>query len=87
MTRLLTGSTARRAANVATVAFAVAAVLQLLLAIGRLPSAVAWGGSQPVLTVPLRLASVFGPIALVAAVSCLLVVLVSRACPRARAAD
>jgi hypothetical protein len=44
------------AASVATVAFA-ASMLQLLLATGILPITLAWGGSQPVLTTPLRLAS------------------------------
>ena len=51
-------SAARVAGNVATVLFAVAIVLQLLLAAGILPITMAWGGRQPVLTPGLRLASV-----------------------------
>jgi hypothetical protein len=45
------------AATVATVAFAASMLLQLLLAAGLLPITMAWGGSQPVLTTPLRIAS------------------------------
>ena len=45
------------AAKVATLAFAVAILLQLLLAIGIVPITMAWGGSQPTLTLVLRIAS------------------------------
>jgi fucose 4-O-acetylase-like acetyltransferase len=51
------GSAVRIAANVATVLFAVVAILQLLLAAGILPVTMAWGGTQPVLTPTLRFAS------------------------------
>jgi hypothetical protein len=47
----------RIAASVALVGFVVAAGLQALLAVGVLPITLAWGGTQTVLTVPLRLAS------------------------------
>ncbi len=56
--QLRSPATARLAANVATVGFGLAAVLQLLLALGLLPVTMAWGGSQTLLTLPLRLASV-----------------------------
>lgn len=46
------------AAQIATLAFAVAILLQLLLAIGLVPITMAWGGSQPTLTLALRIASV-----------------------------
>src|SRR5688572_24271579 len=49
---------ARSAARVATFAFAIAMLVQLLLAAGILPITMAWGGSQSVLTPALRLASV-----------------------------
>jgi hypothetical protein len=45
------------AANVATIGFLLAAVLQVLLALGVVPVTMAWGGTQPVLTAPLRTAS------------------------------
>jgi hypothetical protein len=45
------------AATVATVGLLLAAVLQLLLAVGVLPVTMAWGGTQPVLTPALRIAS------------------------------
>jgi hypothetical protein len=48
---------ARIAAALATMAFAASMLLQLLLAAGVLPITLAWGGSQPVLPTPLRLAS------------------------------
>ena len=64
MSQLLTRQTARIAANVATVAFGAAILLQLLLAIGVLPSSMAWGGSQPVLTIPLRIASLISVVVL-----------------------
>jgi hypothetical protein len=48
---------ARVAANVATVGLLLAAALQLLLAVGVLPVTMAWGGTQPALTLPLRIAS------------------------------
>jgi hypothetical protein len=56
--RLFTPSAVRVAGNVATVAFAVVILLQLLLAAGVLPISMAWGGTQAVLTVPFRIASV-----------------------------
>ena len=45
------------AAGVATAGFAITMLLQLLLAAGVLPSTMAWGGMQPVLTVSLGIAS------------------------------
>jgi hypothetical protein len=45
------------AAKVATLVFAVAILLQLLLAIGIVPITMAWGGTQPTLTPTLRIAS------------------------------
>jgi hypothetical protein len=50
-------SVARIAGTVATAAFLVAICLQLLLALGILPITLAWGGSQSVLTTPLRIAN------------------------------
>jgi hypothetical protein len=55
---------ARVAANVATVGLLLAAALQLLLALGVLPVTLAWGGSQPVLTLPLRIASLIAVVVL-----------------------
>jgi hypothetical protein len=57
-------STARVAGNIATLAFLVMIVLQLLLALGILPVTMAWGGSQTVLTTWLRLASVLAALIL-----------------------
>jgi hypothetical protein len=51
-------SVARIAGSVATAAFLLAICLQLLLALGVLPVTLAWGGSQSVLTTPLRIANV-----------------------------
>ena len=51
-------TSAQTAARVATVAFGVAILLQLLLAAGVLPVSMAWGGAQTTLTLPLRIASV-----------------------------
>lgn len=48
---------ARRAGQVATLAFLAVSVLQLLLALGILPVTMAWGGRQAVLTPALRLTS------------------------------
>lgn len=45
------------AANGATILLALAAVLQLMLAIGVLPISMAWGGRQAELTPALRIAS------------------------------
>jgi fucose 4-O-acetylase-like acetyltransferase len=56
--RLLAPRVARIAANIATVGFVVAAVLQVLLALGIVPITMAWGGTQSVLTAPVRIASV-----------------------------
>jgi hypothetical protein len=55
---------ARVAANVATVGLLLAAALQLLLALGVLPITMAWGGTQPVLTLPLRIASLIAVVVL-----------------------
>ena len=52
-------SVARAAGQLATLTFALAILLQLALALGLLPITMAWGGSQPLLTTPLRLASLF----------------------------
>jgi hypothetical protein len=49
---------ARIEGTVATAAFLVVICLQLLLALGVLPVTLAWGGTQSVLTPPLRLAHV-----------------------------
>jgi hypothetical protein len=51
-------SVARIAGTVATAAFLLAICLQLLLALGVLPVTLAWGGTESVLTTPLRLANV-----------------------------
>jgi hypothetical protein len=51
-------SVARIAGTIGTAAFLVAIGLQLLLALGVVPVTLAWGGTQSVLTPPLRLASV-----------------------------
>ncbi len=58
MTALANPSTARMAAKVATILFAIVIVLQLLLAVGILPVTMAWGGTQADLTPGLRLASI-----------------------------
>jgi hypothetical protein len=55
--RLFTPLAVRVAAQIATVVFAIVSLLQLLLAAGVLPISMAWGGTQAVLTVALRLAS------------------------------
>ena len=57
MTQLLNPSTARIAANIATAVFALAILLQLLLAVGILPISMAWGGVRTALTLQLRLTS------------------------------
>jgi uncharacterized membrane protein YhdT len=57
MHRLLSRSAGRTAASIATIAFAATMLLQLLLALGILPSTMAWGGTQPTLTPSLRLTS------------------------------
>lgn len=44
------------AASVATLLFAIAAVVQLLISIGMLPVSIAWGGRQNELTRKLRIA-------------------------------
>jgi hypothetical protein len=54
---LTTRSLTHTAAAIATLAFAATMLMQLLLAAGILPITMAWGGSQPVLTMPLRIAS------------------------------
>ncbi len=55
--RLFSPSIARIAGNVATIGFLVFIFLQILLALGVLPITMAWGGTQSVLTMPLRIAS------------------------------
>jgi len=50
-------STGRLAGQVATAAFGLAILLQLLLALGVVPISWAWGGNQTVLTTALRLGS------------------------------
>ena len=57
MNSLRSPSTGRRAAQVATAAFGLVIVLQLLLALGVVPISMAWGGTQTTLTPALRLAS------------------------------
>ena len=61
---MVSTSTARLAGNIATLVFGVVIVLQLLLALGILPVTMAWGGSQTVLTLSLRLAHVFSALLL-----------------------
>ena len=55
---MVSQSTARITGNIATLAFLVVIILQLLLALGILPVTMAWGGSQTVLKLSLRLAHV-----------------------------
>jgi hypothetical protein len=55
---MVSQSTARITGNIATLAFLAVIILQLLLALGILPVTMAWGGSQTVLTLSLRLAHV-----------------------------
>ncbi len=62
--RFFSAAVARIAAHVATVCFLVVALLQVLLALGVLPVTMAWGGTQPILTTPLRLASVVAAVLL-----------------------
>jgi hypothetical protein len=57
MRSLTSPAAGRAAANVATAAFALGMLLQLLLAAGVVPITMAWGGSQTELTPGLRLAS------------------------------
>ncbi len=56
MCTLTSPAAARIAGQVATVGFAVAILLQLLLAAGVLPLSMAWGGSQAVPASVLRVA-------------------------------
>jgi hypothetical protein len=55
--RPLGHSTARVAANIATIGFGGAIALQLLLVVGAIPVTAAWGGSQTALTKRLRVSS------------------------------
>lgn len=55
---ILGASGARVAGQIATVGLLLAICLQVLLAFGILPITMAWGGSQPILTLPLRFAGV-----------------------------
>ena len=57
MSGLRSRSTARLMGNLATILFAIVAVLQVLLALGVLPVTMAWGGRQSELTLGFRLAS------------------------------
>ena len=57
MNRLFTPTATRTAADIATAGFGITMLLQLLLAAGILPSTMAWGGTQPVLTVSLGITS------------------------------
>jgi hypothetical protein len=66
MSDLLSLSTARIAANVATVLFGVVIILQLLIAAGIFPITMAWGGRQPKLTLLLRFASLASAVVLAA---------------------
>jgi hypothetical protein len=54
----------RRAANIATILFAVVIVLQILLAAGILPVSMAWGGRQSQLTASLRIANLLAAVLL-----------------------
>lgn len=58
MSAPISRSLVRFAGNLASVLFALTAVLQLLLAAGILPVTMAWGGQQEFLTIGLRVASV-----------------------------
>lgn len=55
MNSLRSASAGRRAGQVATVAFGLAILAQLLLVVGVLPVSWAWGGNQTVLTTALQL--------------------------------
>jgi hypothetical protein len=55
-------SAARTAAQLATGAFALTILLQVLIALGVLPVTMAWGGTQPVLTTSLRLAGLLAAV-------------------------
>jgi hypothetical protein len=56
--RLTSPASARIAAQVATVAFAIVILLQLAIAAGIVPITMAWGGTQDVLTFFMRIASI-----------------------------
>jgi hypothetical protein len=63
--RLLTSpSVTKTAGTVATIAFVASMLLQLLLALGVVPISMAWGGTQTVLTVALRVASLLAVVVL-----------------------
>jgi hypothetical protein len=64
MMLLTSPSITKTAGTVATIAFAASMLLQLLLAIGVVPITMAWGGTQTVLTVPLRVASLLSVVVL-----------------------
>ena len=64
MNRLFTPTATRTAADIATAGFAITMLLQLLLAAGILPSTMAWGGTQPVLTTALRVTSLVAVVVL-----------------------
>ena len=64
MNRLFTPTATRTAADIATAGFAITMLLQLLLAAGILPSTMAWGGTQPVLTTALRITSLVAVVVL-----------------------
>lgn len=58
MTYLAKPNFVRNAANLASVLFIIFVVVQLLVAIGIIPSSMLWGGRQPELTASLRVTSV-----------------------------
>jgi hypothetical protein len=64
LNRLFTPTATRTAADIATAGFTITMLLQLLLAAGILPSTMAWGGTQPVLTTALRITSLVAVVVL-----------------------
>jgi len=65
METLLSPATARLAAIIAVIAFALTMLLQVLIALGVLPITMAWGGTQTVLTPALRVAGLASVLVLV----------------------
>jgi hypothetical protein len=64
MTYLSKPNFVRNAANIASILFAIFAVVQLLVAAGIIPISILWGGRQPELTPSLRVTSVVAAIIL-----------------------
>ena len=64
MSTSITRSKVHIAANLTTILYGVTIILQLLLAAGILPITMAWGGREAVLTMNLRIASLFSAILL-----------------------